>query len=93
VFDNGMLSRINRHKRDEVTAEWRKLHNGKLNNLYYSLNIIRVIKSRRMKWTVYVARIRVMRSVNMFFVKTLQGKIAIGRSRCRWDTNIVMNLK
>jgi hypothetical protein len=56
VFENRVLRRIFGPKRDEATGEWRRLHNEELNNLYSSPNIIRVIKSRRMKWAVHVAR-------------------------------------
>ena len=54
VCDDRVLRRIFGSKRDEVTREWGKLHNGELNDLYSSLNIIRVIKSRTMRWEVYV---------------------------------------
>ena len=57
VFENMMLRRIFGPRRDEVTGEWRRLHNEELNDLYSSLNIVRVIKSRRMGWTGHVARI------------------------------------
>jgi hypothetical protein len=56
VFENRMLRRIFRLKRDEVTGEWRKLHNEELHDLYSSPNIIRIIKSRRMRWEGHVAR-------------------------------------
>jgi len=55
VFENGVLRRVFGSKRDEVTGEWRKLHNEELNNLYCSPNIARVIKSRRMRWAGHVA--------------------------------------
>ena len=55
VFENKVLRRIFGPKRDEVTGEWKKLHNEELNDLYFSTNIVRVIKSRRMRWTWYVA--------------------------------------
>jgi hypothetical protein len=55
VFENRVL-RIFGPKRDEVTGEWRKLHNEELNNLYSLLSIVRVIKSRRMRWEGHVAR-------------------------------------
>ena len=55
MFENRVLRRIFGPKRDEVTGEWRKLHN-ELNNLYFSPNIVRVIKSRRMRWAGHVAR-------------------------------------
>ena len=56
VFENRMLRRIFGAKRDEVTGEWRKLYNEELNVLYSSPNIVRVITSRRMRWTGHVAR-------------------------------------
>jgi hypothetical protein len=56
MFESGVLSRIFGPKRDEVTREWRKLHNEELNYLYSSRNIVRVIKSRRVRWAGYVAR-------------------------------------
>jgi hypothetical protein len=55
VFEKKTLKGILESKRDEVTGEWRKLHNEELNNLYSSLNTIRVIKSRRMRWAGHVA--------------------------------------
>jgi len=55
VFEKKVLKRILGSKRDEVTGEWRKLHNEELNNFYSSFNIIRVIKSRRMRWAGHVA--------------------------------------
>jgi hypothetical protein len=56
VFENRVLKGIFGPKRDEVTADWRKLHNGEFHKLYSSPNIIRMIKSRRMSWGGYVAR-------------------------------------
>jgi hypothetical protein len=56
VFENRVLRRIFGPKRDEVTGEWRRLHNEELHALYSSPNIIRVIKSRRLKWAGHVAR-------------------------------------
>ena len=56
VFENKVLSRIYGPRRDEVTAEWRRLHNEEINVLYCSPNIVRVIKWRRMRWAGYVAR-------------------------------------
>jgi len=50
VFENGVLRRILRPKRDEITGEWRKLHNEELNDLYFSPNFVLVIKSKRMRW-------------------------------------------
>ena len=56
LFEDRVLGRIFGSKRDEVTGEWRKLHNEELNNLYSSPNIVRVIKPRRMRWAGHVAR-------------------------------------
>jgi len=56
LFGLKVLRRIFGHKRDEVTGDWRKLHNEVLNDVYYSPNIVRVIKSRRMRWAGHVAR-------------------------------------
>jgi hypothetical protein len=55
VFENRVLRRIFGPKRDEVTGEWRKLHNEELRNLYSSPSIIRIIKSKRMRWAGHVA--------------------------------------
>ena len=63
VFENRVLRRIFEPNRDEVTVEWRKLHNEILNDLYSSPNIVRVIKSRRMRWAGHVARMGEGRSV------------------------------
>jgi len=63
VFENRVLRRVFGHKRDEVTGEWRKLHNEELNDLYCSPNIVRVIKSRRMRWAGQVARMWEVRGV------------------------------
>ena len=56
VFENRVLRRVFRSKRDEVTGEWRKLHNEELSDLYSLPNIVRVVKSRRMRWAGHVAR-------------------------------------
>jgi hypothetical protein len=56
VFENSVLRRIFGPKRDEVTGEWRKLHNEELHDLYFSPSIIRIIKSRRMRWAGHVVR-------------------------------------
>jgi hypothetical protein len=68
VFENRVLRRIFLPKRDEVTGEWRKLHNGELHNLYASPDIIRQIKSR-MRWAGHVARMGEGRKVYMALVK------------------------
>jgi hypothetical protein len=63
VFENKVLRRIFGPKRDEVTGEWRKLHSEELHNLYSSPDIIRQVKSRRMRWAGHVARMRKKRKV------------------------------
>ena len=56
MFENKVLSRIFVRRRDEVTGDWRRLHNEELNDLYSSPNVVRAIKSRRMRWAGHVAR-------------------------------------
>ena len=68
VFGNRVLRRVFGPKRDEVTAEWRKLHNEELNDLYSLPNIVRVVKSRRMRWAGHVARIGEDRGVHRVLV-------------------------
>ena len=87
-----MLRRIFGPKTDEVTGEWRKLHNEELNALY-SPNIIQVIKSRRMRWAGHVARIWERRGSYKVLVGKPEVKRPLGRPRRRWDVNIKMDLK
>ena len=72
VFGNRVLTRIFGPKDDEVTEEWRKLHNDELNDLYLSPNIVRVIKSRRMRWAGYVVRMGEGRGVYRVLVGKLK---------------------
>jgi hypothetical protein len=74
VFENRVMRRIFGHKRDEVTGEWRKLDNGELHNLYSSPDIIRQIKSRRMRWAVHVARMGGGELCVLGFVRKPRGK-------------------
>jgi hypothetical protein len=83
VFENTMLRRIFGAKRQEVTGDWRKLHNEKLHNLCSLLNITRTIKSRRMRWTGRVARLVEKRNAYRVLVGELEGKRPLGRPRCR----------
>jgi hypothetical protein len=71
---NRMLRRIFRPKRDGVTGGWRKLHNEELHNLYSSPSIIRIIKSRRMRWAEHVARVGVKRNARGLLVGKPQGR-------------------
>jgi hypothetical protein len=74
VFENRVLRRIFGPKRDGVTGEWRKLHNEELHDLYCSPNIVRVIKSGRMRWTGQVARMAEGRGVDMVVVVKPEGR-------------------
>jgi hypothetical protein len=93
VFENRVPRRILGPKRDEVRRDWRKLHNEELNNLYFSPNIIRMIKSRGMRWAGHVAQIRKKRNVCRILVAKPKGRGPLGRPRCRWVDNIKMDLK
>jgi hypothetical protein len=93
VFENRVLRRIFRPKRDEVTGELRKLHNEKLHNLYSSPDIIRQIKSRRMKWAGHVARMGEERNVYRVLIGKPEGKRPLGRPRRRWEDGIRMDLR
>jgi len=87
------LKRIFGPKRDEVTGEWKKIHNDELNNLYSSPNIVRVIKSRRMRWAGHVARMGEARDVHRVLVGKTEGRRPLGRPRRRWEDNIRMDLR
>ena len=80
AFENRVLRRIFGHKGKGVTGEWRKLHNEELNFLYSSPNIVRVIKSRRMRWAGHVARMEEGRGVHKVLVGK-RGKETIGETR------------
>jgi len=93
VVENRMLRRIFGPKTDEVRGEWRKLHNEELNVLYSSPNIVRVIKSRRMRWAGHVARMGEGRGVYRVLVGKRGGKRPLGRLRRRWEDNIKTDLQ
>ena len=93
VFENMVLRRIFRPRREEVTGEWRSLHNEELNDLYSSPNIVRVIKSRRMRWAGHVARTGEKRVVYRVLVRKPEGKRLLERPRRRWVDNIRMDLQ
>jgi hypothetical protein len=92
VFENRVLRGIFGLTRDEVTGEWRKLHNGELHNLYASPDIIRQIKSRRMRWAVHVARMGEGRNVYRVLVGKPEGKRPLGIPRRRWEDGIKIDL-
>ena len=92
VFENRAFRKIFGPNKDEVTGEWRTLHK-KLHDLYSSPNTVRVIKSRRMRWTGHVARMREGRRVYRVFVGKPEGKRPLGRPKRRWEDNIKMHLQ
>jgi len=92
VFENRVLRRLFGPRRDEVTREWRRLHNEELNDLYSSPNIVRAIKSRRMRWAGHVARMGEERGVYRVFVGKPERRRPLGRPRRRWVDNIRMDL-
>jgi hypothetical protein len=93
VFENRVLRRIFGPKRDEATGEWRRLHNKELNDLYSSQNIIRVIKSIRMRWAGHVARMGEKRGAYRILVGRPEGRQRLRRPRRRWEDDIKMDLQ
>ena len=92
-FEYMVLRRIFGPRRDEVTGVWRSLYDKELNGLYSSPNIVRVIKSRRMRWTWHVARMGEERGAYKVLVGKPEGKRQLGRPRRRWVDNIRMDLQ
>ena len=88
-----MLKGVFGPKRDEVTGEWRKLHNEELRDLNSLPNIVQVVKSRRMRWAGHVARVGEERGVYRVLVGKPEGKRPLGRPRRRWEDNIKMDLQ
>jgi hypothetical protein len=93
VLENRVLRRIFGPKQDEVTGGWRKLHNEELHSLYSTPSIIRIIKSRRMRWTGHVARMGEKRHAYRILVGQPEGKRPLGRPRRRWVDNIKIDLR
>jgi len=93
VFEKRVLRKVFGPKRDEVTGEWRKLHNEELNDLYSLSSIVRVVKSRRMRWAGYVARMGEDRGVHRVLVGKPEGKRPLGRPGRSWEDNIKMDLQ
>jgi hypothetical protein len=92
VFENKVFRRIFGPKRAGVTGGWRTLHNEERHNLYSSPSIIRIIKSRRMRWAGHVARMGEKRNAYRLLVGKPEGKRPLGRPRRRWIDNIKMDL-
>jgi hypothetical protein len=92
VFENRVMRRIFGPKM-EVEGSWRKLHNDELHGLYSSLNIVRVIKTRRLRWAGHVACIGQGRGVYRVLVGKPDGKRPLGRPRRRWKCNFKMDLR
>jgi len=92
VFENMVLRRIFGPRRDEVTEEWRRLHNEELSDLYSSPNIVRVIKSRRMRWAGHLACMGEERGLYRVLLGKPEGKRPLGRPRRRWVDNIRTDL-
>jgi len=93
VFENRVLRRIFGPKRDEVTGEWRKLYNEELSDLYSLPNIVRVVKSRRIRWAGHVTRMGESRGVHRVLVGKPEGRRPLGRPRRRWEDNIKTDLQ
>jgi hypothetical protein len=93
VFENKVLRRVFGPKRVEVTGEWRTLHNEELYALYTSPNIIRVMKSRRLRWAGHVARMGKRRGAYRALVGKPEGRRPLERPRRRWEDNIKVDLR
>jgi hypothetical protein len=94
VFENRVVRELFGPRRDEVTGEWRNLHDEDLNDLYSSLNnIIRLIKSRIMIWARHVARMGERRGVYRVLVGIPEGKRPLGRPTRRWEHDIQLNVQ
>jgi hypothetical protein len=89
VFENRVLRTIFGHKRNSVTVDWRKVHNEKFHNLYSSPDIIRTIKSKKVRWAGHVARMEyIISAYNILVGKMEEQKRPLGRPRRRWEDNI-----
>jgi hypothetical protein len=93
VLENRVLRGIFGPKRDEVIGGWIKLHNEELHNLYVSPSIIRMNKSRRMRWTRHVACMVEKKNAYRTLVGEPEGKRPLRRPRRKWEDNIKMDLR
>jgi len=93
VCKNRVLRGIAGHKKEELAGGWRRMHNEELHNLYTSLNIITVIKSRRMRCVGHVACMQEMRNAYTIFARKCEGKRPLKTPKYRWEDNIRMDLR
>ena len=93
VFENKVLRKIFGAKKDKLTEEWIKLHNAELHTLHSSPNIIRDLKSRRLRWAGHVARMEQSRNAYRVLVGKPEGKRPLGRPRHTWEDNIKIDLR
>jgi hypothetical protein len=93
VFENRVLRRTFWPKRKEAIGEWRRLHNEEVNDLYSKPNIIRVIKSRRMRWAGHVPHMGEGRGAYRILVGKPEGRRPLGRPRRRWENSIKMDFQ
>ena len=93
MFENKVFRKIFGAKRDEITGERRKLHNTDLHSLYSSPNIIRDLKSRRLRWAGHVARMEQFKYAYRVLVEKPENKRPLGRPRRTWEDNIKMDLR
>jgi hypothetical protein len=93
LFENRVLRRIFGPKWDELTGKCRKLRNEELKNLYSSPNVVRVIKSRRIRWEGHIVGMGEKRAVYRVLVKKPEGRRPLGRPRRRWEDNIKIDLQ
>jgi hypothetical protein len=92
VIESKVLRKILKPKRDEVTGGRRELHNEEIRELYTSPSVLRMIKLRRVRWTVHAAGMGINRNVYRLFIRKPEGRRPLGRPRRRWVDNIRMDL-
>ena len=93
VFENKVLRKIFGARKDKVSGEYRKLHNHELEELYKSPSIVRIIKSRRLRWAGHVARMGEERTARRIFAGKPRSKRPLGRPRRRWEDNVLQDLE
>ena len=93
VFESKVLRKTLEAKRDEISEEWRKLHNTELHALCSSPKLIRNLQSKRQRWAGHVARMEEFRNAYRVLMGRSDGKRPLGRPRRRWEDNIKMDLK